>query len=141
MKEIASSVHLPELTKLRKWWPAGGDAQHRRCSPSPPRSSIRFQVKVALVIDETVSGSTRGFCVEHVNPEVAMGRSVGLLEDGHLIAIHVDEGTNGLRRPCARTSGPPNRQELQSRLFPVCCGSSQPGDCRAYQCHPMKPAG
>jgi dihydroxyacid dehydratase/phosphogluconate dehydratase len=43
--------------------------------------------KVALVTDGRFSGATRGFCVDHVGPEAAVGGPIALMRDGDIIGI------------------------------------------------------
>jgi dihydroxy-acid dehydratase len=46
--------------------------------------------KVALITDGRFSGATRGASIGHVSPEAAEGGVIGLLEDGDIIDIDVD---------------------------------------------------
>lgn len=52
--------------------------------------------QVALVTDGRFSGATRGLCIGYVSPEAADGGVIGLLEDGDLIAIDAESGTQSL---------------------------------------------
>lgn len=46
--------------------------------------------KVALITDGRFSGATRGASIGHVSPEAAEGGVIGLLEDGDIIDLDVD---------------------------------------------------
>ena len=46
---------------------------------------------VALVTDGRFSGATRGLMVGHVSPEAARGGPIGLVRDGDIVTIDVDE--------------------------------------------------
>jgi len=47
--------------------------------------------KVALITDGRFSGATRGASIGHVSPEAAEGGLIGLLRDGDVIHIDVDQ--------------------------------------------------
>src|SRR5688572_29027451 len=47
----------------------------------------------ALVTDGRFSGATRGFCVDHVGPEAAVGGPIALLKNGDRIVIDAAAGT------------------------------------------------
>jgi dihydroxy-acid dehydratase len=44
---------------------------------------------VALITDGRFSGATRGAAIGHVSPEAAAGGTIGLVEEGDLIAIDI----------------------------------------------------
>lgn len=75
---------------------------------------------VALVTDGRFSGATRGASIGHVSPEAAEGGMIGLLRNGDLIHIDVDQcilsvaldGDEIERRKAAFV---PVRKELKSR--------------------------
>ena len=46
--------------------------------------------KVALITDGRFSGATRGASIGHVSPEAAEGGVIGLLKDGDIIDLDVD---------------------------------------------------
>ncbi|MBR2222667.1 MAG: dihydroxy-acid dehydratase, partial [Campylobacter sp.] len=52
---------------------------------------------VALITDGRFSGATRGLSIGHVSPEAAEGGMIGLLEDGDIIDIDVDNYSINVR--------------------------------------------
>ena len=44
---------------------------------------------VALITDGRFSGATRGASIGHVSPEAAAGGTIGLVQEGDLIAIDI----------------------------------------------------
>ena len=48
---------------------------------------------VALITDGRFSGATRGASIGHVSPEAASGGTIGLVEEGDLIAIDIPART------------------------------------------------
>lgn len=61
----------------------------RKCSTQPV-SEINGPGKAcALITDGRFSGGTSGLSIGHVSPEAASGGSIGLIEDGDLIAIDI----------------------------------------------------
>lgn len=49
--------------------------------------------KIALVTDGRFSGGTRGCCIGHVCPEASKGGKIGLIMNGDIIKINLDNGT------------------------------------------------
>jgi dihydroxy-acid dehydratase len=46
---------------------------------------------VLLVTDGRFSGATRGLCVGHVSPEAMLGGTIGLLQEGDIIAVDIEQ--------------------------------------------------
>jgi dihydroxy-acid dehydratase len=53
--------------------------------------------KVALITDGRFSGATRGASIGHVSPEAAEGGVIGVLKDGDIIDIDVDNYSLSVR--------------------------------------------
>jgi len=53
--------------------------------------------KVALITDGRFSGATRGASIGHVSPEAAEGGVIGLLKDGDIIDLDVDNYSLSVR--------------------------------------------
>ena len=47
---------------------------------------------VALITDGRFSGATLGACIGHISPEAAEGGPIGLLKDGDMISLDLDNG-------------------------------------------------
>ena len=52
---------------------------------------------VALITDGRFSGATRGLSIGHISPEAAEGGMIGLLKDGDIIDIDVDNFSINVR--------------------------------------------
>ncbi len=59
----------------------------------------------ALITDGRFSGGTSGPSIGHVSPEAASGGSIGLIEDGDLIAIDIPEPWHSVTGKRCRTGG------------------------------------
>ena len=46
---------------------------------------------VLLITDGRFSGATRGMCVGHIAPEAMLGGPIGLLKEGDIINIDIDQ--------------------------------------------------
>ncbi|WP_342661442.1 Dihydroxy-acid dehydratase (plasmid) [Rhodococcus ruber] len=104
-----------DVLVIRNVGPRGGPGMPEMLSVTAAIFGQDAGEKVALVTDGRFSGGTRGFCVGHVSPEAAMGGPIGLIEDGDIITIDVDEGRMDLEVPAselatrraAKVFGPP----------------------------------
>lgn len=77
---------------IRYEGPKGGPGMQEMLSPTSLIMGMNLGDKVALITDGRFSGATRGACIGHVSPEAAEGGMIGLLQEGDLIRIDVEEG-------------------------------------------------
>lgn len=66
-------------------------------SPTSLIMGMGLGADVALITDGRFSGATRGLSIGHISPEAAEGGLIGLLEDGDIIDIDVDNFTINAR--------------------------------------------
>ena len=52
--------------------------------------------KVALITDGRFSGATHGMMIGHVSPEAMVGGPIGLIENGDIVNINVNDRTINL---------------------------------------------
>ncbi len=57
--------------------------------PTSAIAGMGLDKEVALITDGRFSGATRGACIGHVSPEAAAGGTIGLIEEGDIIAIDI----------------------------------------------------
>jgi dihydroxy-acid dehydratase len=78
---------------IRYEGPKGGPGMPEMLSPTSAIVGMGLGKDVALITDGRFSGATRGICVGHISPEAAEGGTIGLIENGDVIEIDLDEST------------------------------------------------
>ncbi len=80
-----------DVVVIRYEGPKGGPGMQEMLAPTALIMGMGLGEKVALITDGRFSGATHGASVGHVSPEAAEGGMIGLLKDGDIIDIDVDE--------------------------------------------------
>ena len=83
-------VKAGDVVVIRYEGPKGGPGMQEMLAPTSLIAGMGLGDKVALITDGRFSGATRGASIGHVSPEAAEGGLIGLLEDGDIIDIDVD---------------------------------------------------
>jgi len=83
-------VKAGDVVVIRYEGPKGGPGMQEMLSPTSLIMGMGLGDKVALITDGRFSGATHGASIGHVSPEAAEGGVIGLLEDGDIIDIDVD---------------------------------------------------
>lgn len=89
---VGGKVKEGDVVVIRYEGPKGGPGMQEMLSPTSLIMGMNLGDKVALITDGRFSGATRGACIGHVSPEAAEGGMIGLLQEGDLIRIDVEEG-------------------------------------------------
>ncbi len=79
-----------DVVVIRYEGPRGGPGMQEMLAPTSLIMGMGLGDKVALITDGRFSGATRGASIGHVSPEAAEGGVIGLLEDGDIIDLDVD---------------------------------------------------
>lgn len=90
-------VKKGDVVVIRYEGPKGGPGMQEMLSPTSLIVGRGLGADVALITDGRFSGATRGFCIGHVSPEAAEGGMIGLLKDGDIIDIDVDNFSINVR--------------------------------------------
>ncbi|STL74989.1 dihydroxy-acid dehydratase [Escherichia coli] len=77
------------MVVIRYEGPKGGPGMQEMLYPTSFLKSMGLGKACALITDGRFSGGTSGLSIGHVSPEAASGGSIGLIEDGDLIAIDI----------------------------------------------------
>lgn len=77
------------MVVIRYEGPKGGPGMQEMLYPTSFLKSMGLGKACALITDGRFSGGTSGLSIYHVSPEAASGGSIGLIEDGDLIAIDI----------------------------------------------------
>ena len=78
---------------IRYEGPKGGPGMREMLAPTSLLVGKGLGTKAALITDGRFSGGTRGICVGHICPEAADGGVIGLIEDGDIIEIDINNRT------------------------------------------------
>lgn len=73
--------------------PKGGPGMREMLVPTSALAGMQLEKDVALITDGRFSGASRGAAIGHVSPEAAAGGEIGLLRDGDLIDINMENYT------------------------------------------------
>ena len=87
---IKGRVQKGDVCVIRYEGPKGGPGMQEMLSPTSLIMGMGLGADVALITDGRFSGATRGLSIGHISPEAAEGGLIGLLEDGDIIDIDVD---------------------------------------------------
>lgn len=77
--------------------PKGGPGMREMLSPTSALAGMKLDKEVALVTDGRFSGASRGASIGHVSPEAMAGGPIGLVQEGDIIDIDINEGSINLR--------------------------------------------
>lgn len=77
---------------IRYEGPKGGPGMREMLSPTSAIAGMGLDKEVALITDGRFSGATKGASIGHVSPEAAEGGVIGLVEEGDIISIDINEG-------------------------------------------------
>lgn len=72
--------------------PKGGPGMREMLSPTSALAGMKLDKDVALITDGRFSGASRGASIGHVSPEAAAGGNIGLVREGDVIDIDINEG-------------------------------------------------
>lgn len=73
--------------------PKGGPGMREMLVPTSALAGMGLDKEVALITDGRFSGASRGAAIGHVSPEAAVGGEIGLLRDGDIIDIDMENYT------------------------------------------------
>jgi dihydroxy-acid dehydratase len=87
---LGGQVRAGHIVVIRYEGPRGGPGMREMLGPTSALAGLGLGEQVGLVTDGRFSGGTRGPCVGHVSPEAAQGGPIGLIREGEMITIDVD---------------------------------------------------
>jgi dihydroxy-acid dehydratase len=82
-----------DVIVIRYEGPKGGPGMREMLTPTSILVGLGLDKTVALITDGRFSGATRGAAIGHVSPEAAEGGPIGLIEEGDIINIDINNGT------------------------------------------------
>ena len=97
MKAITDDiVSAGDVVVIRYEGPKGGPGMREMLAPTALLVGKGLGKKCALITDGRFSGGTRGLCIGHISPEASVGGTIGLIEDGDIIEININNRTINL---------------------------------------------
>ena len=96
-----------DVVVIRYEGPKGGPGMREMLSPTSAIVGAGLGADVALITDGRFSGATRGAAIGHVCPEAAAGGAIGIVRDGDIIDIDIENCSLNVRLDAS---------ELQARL-------------------------
>jgi len=94
---LNDEVRAGDVVVIRYEGPKGGPGMQEMLYPTSYLKSKHLDKACALITDGRFSGATRGASIGHVIPEAASGGTIGLVEEGDLIAIDIPAHTIQLK--------------------------------------------
>ncbi len=77
--------------------PKGGPGMREMLSPTSALAGMKLDKEVALITDGRFSGASRGASIGHISPEAMAGGAIGLVKEGDIIDIDINEGSINVR--------------------------------------------
>jgi dihydroxy-acid dehydratase len=84
-------INAGDVIVIRNEGPSGGPGMREMLAVTAALVGQGLDTSVALMTDGRFSGATYGFMVGHVAPEAARGGPIGLLREGDMITIDVND--------------------------------------------------
>ena len=92
MKAITNGeIKAGDIVVIRYEGPKGGPGMREMLSPTAAIVGMGLSNSVALLTDGRFSGGTRGPCIGHISPEAAEGGLIGLVKNGDIIEVNINE--------------------------------------------------
>lgn len=85
-----------DVVVIRYEGPKGGPGMREMLAPTSLLVGKGLGEKCALITDGRFSGGTRGLCIGHIAPEASIGGPIGLIENGDIIEININQRTINL---------------------------------------------
>jgi dihydroxy-acid dehydratase len=87
----SQQIKKGDVVVIRYEGPVGGPGMREMLGVTAAITGQGLGRDVLLITDGRFSGATRGMCVGHIAPEAMVGGPIGLLEEGDIIEVNIDE--------------------------------------------------
>lgn len=87
---FAKKIKAGDVVVIRYEGPKGGPGMREMLQATAAIAGMGLDDSVALITDGRFSGATRGASIGHVSPEAASGGNIGLIKDGDIISIDIE---------------------------------------------------
>jgi dihydroxy-acid dehydratase len=82
-----------DVVVIRYEGPVGGPGMREMLGVTGALTGQGLGRDVLLITDGRFSGATRGMCIGHIAPEAMLGGPIGLLKEGDMITVDIDNRT------------------------------------------------
>ena len=89
----AGKIDSGDVIVIRYEGPKGGPGMREMLAPTATLAGLGLDKSVALITDGRFSGAARGAAIGHISPEAAAGGPIGLIEEGDIISIDMNNNT------------------------------------------------
>jgi dihydroxy-acid dehydratase len=96
---LADKVKAGDCVVIRYEGPKGGPGMQEMLYPTTFLKSRGLGKSCALITDGRFSGGTAGLSLGHISPEAACGGTIGLIENGDVIAIDIAKRSISVELP------------------------------------------
>ncbi|MDR0760888.1 MAG: dihydroxy-acid dehydratase [Treponema sp.] len=86
-------IRKGDVIVIRYEGPRGGPGMKEMLGPTAALAGMGLDDQAALITDGRFSGATKGAAIGHISPEAAEGGVIGLLREGDIIEIDIDNRT------------------------------------------------
>lgn len=86
----SGEIKPEDIVVIQYEGPKGGPGMREMLVPTSALAGMKLDKEVALITDGRFSGASRGASIGHVSPEAAVGGEFGLLKDGDIIDIDMN---------------------------------------------------
>jgi dihydroxy-acid dehydratase len=90
---MGGKIQSGDVIVIRYEGPRGGPGMKEMLGPTAALAGMGLDDQVALITDGRFSGATKGAAIGHISPEAADGGVIGLLQEGDIIDIDIDNRT------------------------------------------------
>ncbi len=87
---LGGKIHAGDVVVIKNEGPRGGPGMREMLLPTSALAGMGLDDKVALITDGRFSGATKGAAIGHVSPEAAGGGPIGLVQEGDMIELDLD---------------------------------------------------
>jgi len=87
---MGGKISKGDVIVIRYEGPKGGPGMREMLAPTSAIAGMELDKDVALITDGRFSGATRGASIGHVSPEAAEGGPIGLVQEGDIISIDIN---------------------------------------------------
>lgn len=108
---LKHKVQAGDVVIIRYEGPKGGPGMQEMLYPTSYLKSMGLGKECALLTDGRFSGGTSGLSIGHASPEAASGGTIGLVEDGDIIAIDIPARRIELKVDAATLNARREKQE------------------------------
>lgn len=88
---MGGKINPGDVIVIRYEGPKGGPGMREMLAPTSAIAGIGLDRDVALITDGRFSGATRGASIGHVSPEAQAGGPIGIVQEGDLIEIDIQQ--------------------------------------------------